>query len=60
MNGSFLARRLNVEIKYKNKIDRLKNTHRMIEYKFNTTAWKMKNDIELWERIQKSELNKLK
>lgn len=32
----------------------------MIEYKFNTTAWKMKNDIELWERIQISELNKLK
>lgn len=58
MNGSFLARRLNVEIKYNNKIERLKSTHRMIKYKFNTTAWKMKNDIELWERIQKSKINK--
>lgn len=41
---------MNIEVRHRQKIERLRNIHRMSHYRFNTLRWKIKNDLDIWER----------
>lgn len=51
--NSKLDKIINVEIKYYKARQKLLHAHRMATYKLNTTRWKIKNDLDVWERKEK-------
>lgn len=56
MTRHLLSSIINTEIAYYRKKERLRNVHKMTEYRFNTMKWKIKNDLEVWERIEKQKI----
>jgi hypothetical protein len=56
MTRHLLSSIINTEIAYYRKKERLRNVHKMTEYRFNTMKWKIKNDLEVWERIEKEKI----
>lgn len=56
MKGYLLSSMINTEVSYYKKKERLRNIHRMTHYRFNTMRWKIKNDLDLWERKEKQKL----
>jgi len=52
-----LSTMVNIEVRHVRNVERLRNVNRMSHYRMNTLRWKIKNDLDLWEREEKSRLN---
>ena len=52
MTRHLLSNILHVEVAYHKRKEKLRDAHRMAHYKINTMRWKIKNDLDLWERIE--------
>ena len=56
INGTHLQRIVHTEIRYLNAKEQLKHSAKMAKYRYNTLRWKIKNDLDLWERLEKEKL----
>ena len=56
VNGTHLQRVVHTEIRYLNAKEQLKHSAKMVKYRYNTLRWKIKNDLDLWERLEREKL----
>lgn len=54
MVGHILSTVVNIEVRHVRNVERLRHLNRMTHYRMNTLRWKIKNDLDLWERNENS------